>query len=309
MSVAGRALRAAASGSLALAAVGAGCLAYAALYEVDAYRLREVRVPVLPPGAGPIRVLHISDLHLTPRDRARRTWVAGLAELAPDLVINTGDNLSHVDAVPVVSQALSGLLERPGVFVWGSNDYYAPKFKNPVTYLTRPSRQGREQPDELPWRDLGARFTAAGWADLTHTRTTLEVNGVRIGFRGTDDAHLNRDQYVTVAGPPDRDAVDVELGVTHAPYHRVIDAMAYDGVDLVVAGHTHGGQVCVPYYGALVTNCDLDARRVKGLSTITAGGRMAFLHVSGGLGTSPYARFRFACPPEATLMTLVSRPS
>ena len=61
--------------------------------------------------------------------------------------------------------------------------------------------------------------------------------------------------------------------MTHAPYRRVIDAMAYDGHDLIMAGHTHGGQVCVPFYGALVTNCDLDARRAKGLSQHSAGGR------------------------------------
>ena len=78
-----------------------------------------------------------------------------------------------------------------------------------------------------------------------------------------------------MAGPVDRDAVDVAIGVTHAPYRRVIDAMTYDGHDLIMAGHTHGGQVCVPFYGALVTNCDLDTRRAKGLSQHSAGGRTA----------------------------------
>jgi uncharacterized protein len=82
--------------------------------------------------------------------------------------------------------------------------------------------------------------------------------------------------------------------------------MAYDGHDLIMTGHTHGGQVCVPFYGALVTNCDLDTRRAKGLSQHSAGGRTAWLHVSAGVGTSPYAPIRFACPPEATLLTLTS---
>ena len=85
--------------------------------------------------------------------------------------------------------------------------------------------------------------------------------------------------------------------------------MAYDGHDLTVAGHTHGGQVCVPFYGALVTNCDLDTRRAKGLSLPgpSASGRTAWLNVSAGVGTSPYAPIRFACPPEATLLTRSSR--
>lgn len=159
---------------------------------------------------------------------------------------------------------------------------------------------------ELPWRELGDAFTASGWHDLTERRVVLELNGTRVELRGTDDAHLNRDRYAKVAGAPDPEAA-LSIGVTHAPYLRVLDGMARDGLDLIVAGHTHGGQVCVPFYGALVTNCDLDTARVKGLSSHRIDGHTAALHVSAGLGTSPYAPVRFACPPEATLMTLVPR--
>jgi uncharacterized protein len=304
VSAAGRGLAKVAAGGLAVAA---GCFAYGTLVEVDAFTLRRVSVPLLPAGTAPIRILQIADLHLTPKNHSRREWVSRLAGLEPDLVINTGDSLSHPDAVPYVVEALGRLLERPGVFVWGSNDYYAPTFKNPLGYLLEPSRQGRPSPKELPWRDLGRAFLDAGWIDLTGERATVEVNGLRLGFRGTDDAHLRRDQYVLVAGSVDRGEVDVAVGVTHAPYRRIIDAMAADGLDLIVAGHTHGGQVCVPLYGALVSNCDLDTRRAKGLSLHTAGGKTSYLHVSAGLGTSPYAPFRFACRPEATLISLVPR--
>jgi predicted MPP superfamily phosphohydrolase len=292
---------------LGTAGVGAACLAYAGGYEVRAFALRRVSVPVLPPGSPSLRVLHLSDLHLTPGARARQAWVAGLAALEPDLVVDTGDNLAHPDAVPYVVRSLGRLLDVPGVHVWGSNDYVAPAPKNPLAYLRRPSRPAPAGRPELPWRDLDTAFRRAGWTDLTHTRTTLTVQGVRIGFVGTDDAHLGLARYETVAGPVDRSAVDVSVAVTHAPYRAVIDAMAADGHDLLLAGHTHGGQVCVPGFGALVTNCDLDTGRVKGLSTHTAGGRTAYLHVSAGLGTSPYAPVRFACRPEATLLTLTPR--
>jgi predicted MPP superfamily phosphohydrolase len=307
MSSVTRALVRAAQGFGVLAAAGVGALAYAGLYEVNAFRLRRVSVPVLPVGARPIRVLQISDLHLTPSDGARQRWVSELAGLEPDLVINTGDNLAHTDAAPYVTRSLGRLLDLPGVYVWGSNDYYAPTFKNPLSYLTRPSRTGSPTKQALPWQDLGRAFKEAGWIDLTHTRATVELNGVRLGFRGTDDAHLGLDRYAEVAGPVNFSEVDVAIGVTHAPYRRVIDAMAYDGHDLIVAGHTHGGQVRVPIYGALVTNCDLDPARCRGLSKHSAGDRTCFLHVSAGLGTSPYAPVRFACPPEATLMTLVPK--
>ena len=292
---------------LGVAAVGvAGCLAYARLYEVNAFRLRRVDVPVLPPGARPIRVLHISDVHMTPHATARQRWLSTLGALEPDLVINTGDNLANEGAVPFVLGSFGRLLDRPGVYVWGSNDYYGPTFKNPMRYFEGPSIRDHRSPRTLPWQELGRGFKEAGWIDLTHTRAALEIKGVRLGFRGTDDAHLNQDHYAEVAGPIDREEVDVAIGVTHAPYRRVIDAMAYDGHDLIMTGHTHGGQVCVPFYGALVTNCDLDTRRAKGLSKHSAGGRTALLHVSAGVGTSPYAPIRFACPPEATLLTLTS---
>ena len=296
-----------ARGALGTLGVGVGCLAYAGLYEVRAFILRRVQVPVLPPGAPSIRVLQVSDLHLTPSARARQSWVAGLAALQPDLVINTGDNLAHPDAVPYVLRSLGRLLDVPGVYVWGSNDYYGPTFKNPLAYLVRPSEPRGTPKRELPWQELGAGFTRAGWTDLTHRRTTLDILGVRIGLRGTDDGHLGLARYDTVAGAVDRDAADVSLAVTHAPYRELLDPMAADGHDLIVAGHTHGGQVCVPGYGALVTNCDLDTRRVKGLSQHTAGGHTSWLHVSAGLGTSPYAPIRFACRPEATLLTLTPR--
>ncbi len=86
----------------------------------------------------------------------------------------------------------------------------------------------------------------------------------------------------------------------------MLDRFAADGYDLVLAGHTHGGQLRVPGVGALVTNCGLDRSRARGVSR---WGSHMWLHVSAGLGTSPFAPVRFACPPEASLLTLVPRPA
>ena len=69
---------------------------------------------------------------MTPQATSRQRWVSRLAALEPDLVINTGDNLAHAEAVPFVLRSLGRLLDVPGVYVWGSNDYYAPTFKNPL---------------------------------------------------------------------------------------------------------------------------------------------------------------------------------
>jgi predicted MPP superfamily phosphohydrolase len=286
-------------------ALATACIGYAAGYEVRAFRLRRVEVPVLAPGQRPLRVLHVSDLHLVPDQTRKRSWVRSLAGLEPDLVVNTGDNLAHVEAVPAVLDALGPLLERPGAFVMGSNDYYAPVFKNPARYLL-PARDPRLGKARLPTQDLREGFLGAGWLDLDNARARLKIDHREIELVGTDDGHIKADRYAEVAGAADASA-DLSLGVTHAPYRRILDPMVFDGFDLLLAGHTHGGQLCVPGLGALVTNCDLPRRQAKGLSTWSSGGRTAWLHVSAGLGTSPYAPVRFACPPEATLLTLVER--
>lgn len=284
---------------------GALALAWAAGFEVRSFRLRRVEVPLLAPGSRPLRVLHVSDLHMTPDQRRKREWVRALAGLEPDVVINTGDNLAHRHAVPAVLDALGPLLERPGAFVTGSNDYYAPTVKNPLRYLL-PDDGVRVNAGDLPAEDLRDGLTAAGWLDLDNARGRVKADHREIELVGTCDGHIQRDRYREVAGPPDPAAV-VSLAVTHAPYRRILDPMTADGFALILAGHTHGGQVCVPGVGALVTNCDLPRRQASGLSTWRSNGERSWLHVSAGLGTSPYAPVRFACPPEATLLTLVER--
>jgi predicted MPP superfamily phosphohydrolase len=285
---------------LGLAATGAGAMAYAWAYERKAFRLRRASVAVLPPGAPGLSVLHVSDLHATPGQPWKVAWVRALAELEPDLVIDTGDNLASEQGVPAALDALGPLLQRPGAFVPGSNDWFAPVFKNPARYLL-PDDGVRGHGTPLPWGELRSSFTSAGWLDLTHRRTTIVVRGVQVELAGVSDAHLQADHYDRIAGAA---TGDVAIGLSHSPEPRVVDAFAADGFSLVMSGHTHGGQLRVPGYGALVTNCGLDRRRARGLS---AWGPGAWLHVSAGLGTSPYAPVRFACPPEATLLTLTPR--
>ncbi len=301
---------------LGLGLAGAGVLGWASVIERNAFVLRRFEVPVLPEGAEPLRVLHVSDLHLLPRQRAKTKWIYSLASLDPDLVINTGDNLAGYGAVPTVLEAFELLFDAPGVFVLGSNDYFAPKLKNPLRYLTRHHAKDNGITKRLPSADLGRGFTDRGWVNLTNTRETLTVRGMRLDFVGVDDPHLGYDRLDLVRGPASA-AADLTIGVTHAPYQRVLDAFASDGAELLIAGHTHGGQVCVPGYGALVTNCDLDTSRAKGLSRWWPGAGhtpssqapddAAWLEVSAGLGTAPTAPVRLACRPEATLLTLVPR--
>ena len=282
-------------------AVGAATLAYASLIERNMFTLRRYDVPVLAPDAEPLRILHLSDLHMMPDQRRKQRWVASLSALDPDLVVVTGDFLAGMDAVGPVLAALEPLLDRPGAFVPGNNDYYAPRFKNPLRYFV--PEKNRVFGPKLPWPELSAVLVDAGWVDLTNRRGTLKAGDRVVALAGTDDPHLGRDRYGRVAGPADRHA-DLRLGVTHSPEPRILDAFAADGYELVLAGHTHGGQLRIPGVGAIVTNCGIDRSRVRWLSRWDD---RTWLHVSAGLGTSPYAPVRFCCPPEATLLKLVPR--
>ncbi|OLB79082.1 MAG: metallophosphoesterase [Actinobacteria bacterium 13_2_20CM_2_71_6] len=282
--------------------LGGATLAYASLIERNLFTLRRYEVPVLTPDAEPLRVLHLSDLHMMPAQRRKQEWVAALAATDPDLVITTGDNLADPDAVPAVRRALEPLLELPGAFVFGSNDYRGPVLKNPFGYFRadRAYRQGVE----LPTEHLREAFTEAGWLDLNNARTLLKAGGRTVELVGVDDPHIGRDDYGSVAGPAS-DEADVHLGLTHSPEPEILHRMADDGFELLLAGHTHGGQVRVPGVGALVTNCGLDRRMARGLHRWP--GSAAWLHVSAGLGTHPTAPVRFACLPEASLLTLIPR--
>ena len=290
------------------AAAGAAAIGYAVVVERNWFVLRRLEIPVLPPGTGPLRVLHISDAHLTPGRKRLMSWIRSLDGLDPHLVVNTGDSIAHRQSVELFLSSLGPLLDRPGAFVLGSNDLYAPQAGNPALYLRGPSsRKVRKTGPDLPWEKLRDGMAAAGWLDLNNKRGQLTTGGLDIALAGVHDSHVNRDRYGDVAGPADPGA-DLRLGVMHSPEPRVLDRFVHDGYDLLLAGHTHGGQLCLPWYGTLVTNCGLERQRARGLHRHPVGGQ-AWLHVSAGLGTSPWAPVRFACRPEASLLTLVPRDS
>jgi predicted MPP superfamily phosphohydrolase len=283
-------------------AAGGATLAYASLIERNLFTVRRFDVPVLEPDAEPLRILHLSDLHMMPDQHRKQTWVSALVGTDPDLVVVTGDNMSSPEAIPGVLRALDPFLGRPGAFVFGSNDYRGPVWKNPLLYLL-PDRE-YVQGTDLPFESLRATFTDAGWADLNNDRTIMKAGGRSIELVGVDDPHVERDDYPSVSGPISPGA-DLHIGVTHTPASHVLDAMAADGFTLLLAGHTHGGQVRVPGYGALTTNSDLPHSMARGLHRWP--GTDAWLHVSAGLGTHPTAPIRFACRPEATMLTLIPR--
>jgi predicted MPP superfamily phosphohydrolase len=268
------------------------------------YSIRENTLQILPKGSCAVKILHLTDLHIAPWNKKRIAEVKSLFHLSPDLVISTGDLIAHKDSVGIVINALEELLSLPGLFVFGSNDYYAPSFKNPLIYLKK-STGTRKLGAKLPSWTLQKELALGGWKDLNNRRVNFVLNGVVIEARGTDDAHLDLDDYRKVEGKVS-EAVDIAIGVTHAPYKRVLAAMAQDKLDLIFAGHTHGGQIRLPWVGgskSLTTNCDLENWRSRGVTKVNDE---PWLNVSAGMGMSPFAPIRFACPPEVSLITLTA---
>lgn len=298
----------------ATAAVGAGALVWGTLIERTMFTLRRASAPVLPAGAAPIRILHFSDLHMAPWQRKKQEWLRSLVQLRPDLIIDTGDNLGHRDGLIGVRRALQPFAGVPGVFVHGSNDYVGPIPKNPLRYFQGPSKLHKPETRELDTAALTSYLhNDLGWVNLNNRAERLTVRGTDIEFFGVDDPHVGLDRIEVVAGAVDElraeadSPADISIGVAHAPYRRILDDFVTRGADAIFAGHTHGGQVCVPGFGALVTNCDIPREKVSGFSTWDHALRTSYLNVSAGMGTSIYAPVRFACRPEVTLLTLEPR--
>jgi predicted MPP superfamily phosphohydrolase len=284
----------------ALSAAGAACVGYGILVERDWYRLRRQRVQALASGKPPLTVLHLSDLHLTVADTKRMRFLERLAAEPVDLVVLTGDMLGEPEALDPVLATLGRFRPRLGaVAVLGSNDYWAPRFRNPLTYFIGPSTRRHRSSGRNPWRELVQGLETRGWTVLSNRRGRLGD----VELAGMDDPHIRHDDPAVPVPANGEVPARLRLGVVHSPYRRALDAFAGNGYDLVLAGHTHGGQVRLPGVGALVTNCDLPRDQVRGLSRWGP----SWLHVSAGLGTSKYAPFRFACRPEASLLTVVPK--
>lgn len=295
-----------------LVAVGASVFAYASVIERNMFGVRRETIDILGTGSSDIRVLHLSDIHLAPWQNRKIKWIRGLASLRPDLVVVTGDSLGHRGAVPALARALSAFDGIPGVYVHGSNDYFAPRMPNPFTYLFRPSEPDQNG-ERIDTEGLDAVYSSLGWLDLNNASGRLTLNDSPVVFTGTDDPHLDLDLLDEVSqsldGELSRDDEPVAaiIAVTHAPYRRVLDSLTTLGANVIFAGHTHGGQVCVPGIGALTTNSDLPLVMARGLAVWNRFERSSFLNVSAGIGTSIFAPVRFACPPEAVLVTLRSK--
>jgi len=303
---------------LALAGMGAlavGAAAWGSIVERENFRVRRETLPVLDPGSEPIRVLHLSDIHMAPWHSPAVAWIRDLTDLQPDIVVGTGDFLGHPEGLGALAEALIPFAGIPGVVTHGSNDRVAPQLKNPFSYVVAPSApHGDHSGEAMDFEGLQALYERLGWVDIDNAVTHMEIRGSSLEWVGVGDAHYGLDSLSSLPGLLDeaREAREgsstslTTLGVTHAPYQRVLNALQNQGAEAIFAGHTHGGQVCLPGGKALTTNCDLPTSMASGVHVWTHATKASYLEVSAGIGTSIYAPIRLFCPPEAVLVTLVA---
>jgi predicted MPP superfamily phosphohydrolase len=274
---------------------GLATAAYAMFVERRWYRLVRYRLDILPADLpGEIDLLHLSDLHMVRGDRRLVRFLGSLP--AADVTVITGDMVGDPESVEFVVESLQRVRGRGlSVFVLGSNDLYAPRPANYLRYFVPARRRKRRVGRRGRAGDLVRLLEADEWIHLKNRRQVLTLDGVPVEIAGLDDSHVHRSDP-RAAVRTAREAIGI--GVIHSP--DPAPELLSLGYDLVLAGHTHGGQVRLPLVGALVTNSSLPARMARGLFRVGGG----FLHVSPGLGTSKYAPFRLLCRPEAALLEL-----
>ena len=290
-------------GGLGLAGLAAGgaALAWGSI-ERTLPTLRRYDVPI-ERNVPEVTILQIADLHLFAGQEFLLRFLSDVASSERfDMIVSTGDNFGSSAGLDMVMDAYRPFLSYPGAFVLGSNDYYSPIPKRWSRYLSRSKPHPARVVPDLTYIPMVRQLRAAGWVDLSNACGTLSLPGATVSLLGTDDAHINRDRLVAPASSWEVPGT-LRLGITHAPYTRVVSALTRAGSDLILAGHTHGGQIGIPGVGAIITNCDIARRYAKGLNRWeTPDGSSSWLHVSAGLGTSPYAKVRIATRPEASLI-------
>jgi predicted MPP superfamily phosphohydrolase len=277
---------------------GVGIFAYS-LMSARSYRLRAEQVPIRGPGPS-WRVLHLSDLHLSAGKRKLIDWLRALPEAAGpvDLVLATGDLIDDDSGIAPLCDVFERIEARHGrYYVLGSHDYFQSTLRGLMAGVSKLYAARRDPVTSRPadTEALEEGLRGRGWVGLANTSDVIPTEAGPVRITGLDDPFLKRHNTDHIRRDPG-DAL--AIGIVHSP--DVVSDWALVGYDLILAGHTHGGQVRAPVVGALVTNCTLPAALASGLHRIGS----AHLHVSPGLGTSKFAPIRFLCPPEATVLEL-----
>ena len=265
--------------ALAIAVVAASLLGYG-WFEAGwiRYRVLPVEINGLPPALEGLRIAHLSDFHLGRPSRgvvATKRAVAWVEERRPDVVVVTGDLVSHPRGEPLL-RALLPRLGRPYV-VLGNHD----------VATTRDPFSRQAELDDLAEAEL-----------LSDRAVVHEFRGERVAIVGVDPASY-RNRTANPGALVERDA-SLRILLCHFP--AVVPSIQPGLFHLILSGHLHAGQIVLPYPRGRVTLAHPGAKLTSGIYRVAAG----VLHVSPGLGTT-FVPFRFFARPEVTELVLRCR--
>jgi uncharacterized protein len=256
-----------------LALLGMACFAYARFVEPYWLEVTHVRVATakLAHGAKPIRIVHISDVHSDPMVRLEDKLPDVIAVEHPDVIVFTGDAINSQDGLPSFRALMTKLAK------------IAP------TYAVRGNW------DVWYWHDTDL-FGGTGVVELTDTAQPLA--GTALWLAGLPYGHGAKLEQVIAPIPK----TSISVLLFHTPDE--IEHASTLGIDLYLAGHTHGGQVALPFYGALVTYSKFDKAFEAGKYQIGS----TTLYVNRGIGMEGgrAPRIRFFARPEVTVIDLVA---
>jgi len=268
-----RPFRAVRAAVFALAALGILCLLYARFVEPNWLAVERVRIvaPRLPAGARPVRLVLISDLHVEATPRLEEKLPDVIARERPDLILYAGDSLNAAEGLPRFRRCMTRLSAIAPVFaVRGNWD----------GWLHVPRLEG-----------TGVRELKGEGARLEVRGTTLWIAGIPVGSPVAPDR-------VLAAAPPGA----LRIMLCHWPEDA--EAAPPGAFDLCCAGHTHGGQITLPFYGMPLAMSEADRKYQRGLYRLGPG----WLYVNRGIGMEGgrgIPRVRFGSRPEVTVIDLV----
>lgn len=234
-------------------------------------RQETIDIPDLPDGFEGFRLLQLSDMHLRKSTTRDDELLALVDELSPDLVCLTGDYAFTGLSMDTVNAFFAGLAKHPAVAVFGNADY----------------RPGITEDMRAHW--------ASYVPFLSNSALSLERQGDQLWIAGVDDPHQGRDSLLSAMEQVPAGAPTILLA--HSP--EIILRPLDPRIRLILCGHTHGGQICLPNGFALYQNTPLPPRFSSGRHALDG----ATIYISRGIGSTRLP-LRYGCLPEITLFTL-----
>jgi len=242
-------------------------------YFIESYWMETTHVKLNTSNLnGKLRVVQISDTHCDKKIRNEKRLPDIVNELKPDIVVFTGDAINTPEALPVFKEMFSSIKARLGKFaILGNYDYW-------------------------PSLDL---FSDTGFELLDGNHKAILYNGKTIYMAGVSYVNMSKWKKAIAGIPQDRFCIFLY----HTP--DLIEKISDSGIDLYLAGHTHGGQVALPLYGALVTLSDFGKKYEAGRYIIGS----TILYVNRGIGMEGgiAPRIRFWARPEITVFDIYGK--